>query len=74
MISDRFRRRLCTRCGETPARPGHSTCDACTAVMLVKDSQRYARKRDRRKILARRLALLESAQATIRGELDRIAS
>lgn len=42
--------------------------------MLVKDSQRKKRKRDHRKILARQLALLESAQATIRGEWERIAS
>lgn len=64
---------LCTRCGESLARPGHATCTACAAIKLIKDEDR--RKTDKAKAverLRRRLSLLQEGNRLVDEKLQRL--
>lgn len=81
MNGDRFQRRrlalrerrMCTRCGELPARAGYATCEVCAAVKVVKDKCRR-KVADRRKVrLARKLVLVQEAGEILRAEIERLS-
>lgn len=68
------RRRLCTKCGETQARPGRCECVGCAVVKSIKSKQRREQSRAineaiRREALAEKRALLAEALARLDAQL-----
>ena len=73
MRQTRRRRRLCTRCGEEKAKPGHTICSGCLQVMVIKrprPAPETAQELKRRRLLAR-LTLIDEARRAVENELAR---
>lgn len=84
MNPDRFQLRrerlrgekLCTRCGEAPARPGHATCSVCAVIKGVKDDLRRGEPARRTAALERarlKLELIRIAENEVREKLRRLS-
>jgi hypothetical protein len=68
-----LRARLCTRCGDEPAKTDHKLCAACLAVETAKKLLRREDQKRREMGVLRRAAALEKAAAALRARLAKVA-